>query len=97
MKGYHVIVEQLNVFMIERKVMMKETVHPFLNSHVVVEPQNDILFNTLLYLFLHRVPEFCSEDSQRKESHGVNSSEDGGQSEGLHLPIQRLGNSIHVL
>ena len=47
MKGHHVIVEQLNVFMTQ-KIKMKETVHPFLNSHIVVEPQNDILFDTSL-------------------------------------------------
>ena len=39
------IVEQLNVFMIQ-KIKMKETARPFLNYHVAVEPQNDISFDT---------------------------------------------------
>ena len=37
MKGHHVIVEQLDASMIQ-KIKMKEIVHPFLNSHVAVEP-----------------------------------------------------------
>ena len=60
MKGHRVTVEQLNVFMIQ-KIKMNETVHPFLNSHVVVELQNALLFHKSLQLFLHRLPEFCSE------------------------------------
>ena len=47
MKGHLVVVEQLNVFMIQ-KIKMKETVHPFLNGHVVVESQNGILFDASL-------------------------------------------------
>ena len=31
-----------------KKIKMKKTVHPFLNSQVVVEPRNDILFHTSL-------------------------------------------------